>query len=731
VNAEENDERIAALLDGSISPIERHALLEAAADDPALARRLVDLLRFEPLLADAMLANENDAEGQAFIRRVQQHVLRAGDSERFITGVVERMQRRQSSPGIWRRAVAPAAAVLLLTLGLLYLARPAERFVEIEQMQGVVYVRSANQKTPARAGTSLAPGSGIETEGPGSSAVLAFADGSRILIRPQTLLSTLDLRGGGKHLELASGVISATVSPQQVAFVMATPVATVRVLGTRFVLDSRPEQTHLQVEEGLVELTRSSDAKKIQVAGGQQVLAKDGADLLVQALDVQDVAKVRAPEHVFSAVSYLGGSQNDSVVGAEIQPDGTLILAANISDAAAGGVQPVLLNGASPASSGAIVRLSPDGRKVLSVTRLAAAISDVSIDGKGNIYAACREGGLLKLKPDAAELLWQQSCGGGCERVDAGSDGTAVALRAGAIVAKDEPGTIYVFTADGKETSNFQTLSRTYDVAIDSKLQSIFQTGFKPGHSERGEIGGVAFLTAHAFDGSRKWSNYNYDPRISTTDRAHTMGVRIAIGRDGALYGLFSSVGGNSIFRHGPKGIDTRANNVAYDKYTRAFQSGNKTLAYYGRFNPEDGELILGQMLTGRASEHSRSIVVQDGDIKADESGRVYICGKAEPGAPWSPDALGGGDASKSEGFLLILAPDFSAREWFTGVTTRESSGGSQLHATAARVMPRTGKTHFATAGKLLTPGGRIAAKNAFQSAPNGESEGVFAASGE
>ena len=43
---------LAALLDGSLTPPERDELLDAAADRPEYARRMIELLSLEPLLSD-------------------------------------------------------------------------------------------------------------------------------------------------------------------------------------------------------------------------------------------------------------------------------------------------------------------------------------------------------------------------------------------------------------------------------------------------------------------------------------------------------------------------------------------------------------------------------------------------------------------------------------------------------------------------------------------------------
>ena len=84
------------------------------------------------------------------------------------------------------------------------------------------------------------------------------------------------------------------------------------------------------------------------------------------------VSHAVAAEFGVSTSSYLGDSGNgDAVRGVRILSDGKIVLAANLGSAAPGGTV-TLLNGANAATPGAIVRLSADGKTVLSVTRVHA-----------------------------------------------------------------------------------------------------------------------------------------------------------------------------------------------------------------------------------------------------------------------------------------------------------------------------------------------------------------------
>src|SRR5512135_3277871 len=94
-------------------------------------------------------------------------------------------------------------------------------------------------------------------------------------------------------------------------------------------------------------------------------------------------------ENSFSACSLLGGT-NDSVRAARIQSDGSIVLAANVSDGP-------IAKAASGTGKGMVICLAPGGAKVLAATRVSAEIRDLAIDGKDQIYVALGQEGAIKL----------------------------------------------------------------------------------------------------------------------------------------------------------------------------------------------------------------------------------------------------------------------------------------------------------------------------------------------
>lgn len=109
----------------------------------------------------------------------------------------------------------------------------------------------------------------------------------------------------------------------------------------------------------------------------------------------------------FSVSSLFGGTDNDDIRGMVIQADGTVVVAANLTNSFTADVlSQTLLGTATSASEGCFVRILKDGRQVLSVTRLAAKIVDLSLYSKGNLVIAAGIEGVIKLNSQANKILW-------------------------------------------------------------------------------------------------------------------------------------------------------------------------------------------------------------------------------------------------------------------------------------------------------------------------------------
>jgi len=443
--------------------------------------------------------------------------------------------------------------------------------------------------------------------------------------------------------------------------------------------------------------------------------------------------------------SYIGGSSaDDSVRGCGIQSDGTVVLAANIGNASPANVEPILLNGVTQSSSGAIIRLSPDGTTVLSVTRLADLVLDLALDDSDNIYVALWTQGMAKLDPTAAFIHWQKEQGN-VSRIDAGPTGYCAAL----VITKSDPDTPYpdnasikVFDRSGNRLGSFSGHRRTFDVCIDEATQTIAHIGWRqssiPGHGATQ----IAYSQGRTYEGDVLWTGYDWsvDPSSSRfIDRprnnwADTRGYRCSMGRDGKLYCIFECAGGDHIFHYDPFDIMQRAETVGGDRWFEFWNTGHRHKIFMGRYEPATGEYLLGQQFCCRQSDDSDNTVkVQLGQVCADELGRVYVSGRSAWGLPlpghprYTPAqeqiAFNPFNGYLGGGFLLVLSQDFKTRLYCTRLTNSISGHNDYTHVIAARVLSGT-IANIAFGGSSSS---ELYRKMAIQSNLQGDRDGWFA----
>jgi hypothetical protein len=182
--------------------------------------------------------------------------------------------------------------------------------IVLERVDGDVFVTGGGARKSGRTGDPVRPGQGVETGGGKSLAVLAFPDGTRVEVRPDTQVREIRERSAkaGKSLTIPHGAIWAQVRPQPVEhpLVLQFPRGEARVLGTVFTLqvDADPKGlTRLDVQEGKVRFTRSSDNRSVEVAAGHSASSGQGAELLL--LRSQDVVQ-SFQDGRFPAADYAG-----------------------------------------------------------------------------------------------------------------------------------------------------------------------------------------------------------------------------------------------------------------------------------------------------------------------------------------------------------------------------------------------------------------------------------------
>jgi hypothetical protein len=206
---------------------------------------------------------------------------------------------------------------------------------------------------------------------------------------------------------------------------------------------------------------------------------------------------------------------------------------------------------------------------------------------------------------------------------------------------------------------------------VHAPSQSIVVAGWRT-------AGGVdqPVLASYDLAGTRRWMNWGAAPAVAVAAglTASSRGNRVATGRDGKIYFLGQSEGGDTVFTKLPYDLTQPAPNVVLDDYSSTANAGNAILAYVARVDPGNGNLEVGQFLVTRdASNGNRAQDVLPGAVAADEHGTVIVGGsllccldrqsqKTFAGvalAPAAPDA-----------FVALLAVDFVSRIAWTTMGT-------------------------------------------------------------
>ncbi|NDP21029.1 MAG: T9SS type A sorting domain-containing protein [Paludibacter sp.] len=403
--------------------------------------------------------------------------------------------------------------------------------------------------------------------------------------------------------------------------------------------------------------------------------------------------------YTIESSSYLGGSgTTDRVYGSAILNDGTIVLAACITDANPGNVTPILLNGATASSSGAIVRLSSDGRTVLSVTRVADQVTDLSIDSQDRLYVAAMGGGALILNKTASTLLWSNTFSKSVQRIDASPSGRFAVLISNTTFLNKTvtSGEVYNYDNTFDLVGNWSTgMQYSLDVCIDETSETVISIGFKnitAADQSGSNPVDVSIYKGWSYTGTQKYKAYDWngtrdDPRwinLPENNMADSRGARCEMGEDGKLYMTFAVDGGNHIFRYSPFNISTRSSIVGGDKYHAFYNTKTEKKTFFGRYNANDGTYIKGQQFCARLSAGAGSTAHPEfGDIHADADGRVYVIGTSASGLPLSMEPITGGYTGGA--FVLIMNPDFTTRELCT--RTAISGEGNTIAARNGKVV--------------------------------------------
>jgi len=370
--------------------------------------------------------------------------------------------------------------------------------------------------------------------------------------------------------------------------------------------------------------------------------------------------------------TYLAGSGEDRVGGVAVAGDGTIYYAGSLPGEDLGTTPTSLMGG----GDGIVLRLSADGRELLSSTRIGGRVSDIAVIPGSDRVAVVGDFGVAVLEDDATTLGWSDQPG------DAGA--SAVAAAADGRVAVVHGTSLTLYDAAGASTASVGVGgSAVDDVVIDGPSGLTIVTGFKQDDGPPCTQLQIPFLRAYTEDGERAWTGYDWDREEvgAVSECADSRGIALAIGGDGWLYYAGESHGGNTVHRRLPSDLSTMATVVKTDMYNDPYDlNGAAPITFYARMDPATGAIDQGQFLVTRLSSNGKGNAARPRAIAADAEGHVFIAGatacciengagKTVNGEPAMPEGYQGG------GFVLVTSPDFGERLSWTTIRGQSGNG--------------------------------------------------------
>jgi len=205
---------------------------------------------------------------------------------------VERVRPRRT--GFLLKMSALAAACLALAVGAhsLYLRNAPvscpDRVGSVLSAGSDARILRAGRPVAIRTGDGLLPGDWIQTGTTGGVRFRWEGEDTTIELAGQTGLGVEERSSRATRMKLYSGSFQARVAPRRAdrPFLVVTPHARVRVVGTRFRLRIEKDGTHLRVSDGAVTITSLFDDSSLRVDRGGCAVAKAGGGVSEEELFV-------------------------------------------------------------------------------------------------------------------------------------------------------------------------------------------------------------------------------------------------------------------------------------------------------------------------------------------------------------------------------------------------------------------------------------------------------------
>lgn len=544
--------------------------------------------------------------------------------------------RRRLGWRVW--GVLAASVVVALTLAWHFGQRRAEAASLVLVSGSEVAIFRQGVEMPGHAGMELRWGDRAVT-GDGA-AVIRMPDNIQLELGAET---TLNLTGpseaGAKAVHLARGSV-ATEFDRSGSVSIDTPTAGVSdfVGPGRCNVVALANSTRVEVTKGSCRLKRKSDQSSDEVPTGHFAVASNESVISPRPLGgVDDDGGSPA-----ALATWLGGPNADAVGGIAIAPDGTILVGATLPGVDLAAWQPEHQAGD---GDGAVLRISPDGRRLLAVVRRNGSVDDLRIDAAGHVYLV-GSAGCAKLNP-ALQAVWTADWKARDGRIAPGPDGGAVTLTGDRISVLDRKGRLQ------KEWSIADR--RVHDIVCDPVNRVVYATG---SNVPKPKEGAVPFVYAFDLTGKRLWTAHDWTRQQIEGEQltAGSVGLRLALDKDGQLYVAGESHGGNTVW--GRQSDDIREKLLGRtDRFQNPFGIGSQFLTFLGRLDVRTGRVLQSTMLLGRA-DNQRGSSMRPAALAVDAEGRVYVGGWAGATPPASKGAFG--LRGEGEGaFLCVFDHDF------------------------------------------------------------------------
>lgn len=373
--------------------------------------------------------------------------------------------------------------------------------------------------------------------------------------------------------------------------------------------------------------------------------------------------------------SYLGGQSSD--LGAvAFAADGALVVGTATAPGSlpqAPPKQPGLGTG-----NGALHRFDGSGHRLLSTLQMGDGIRDLDVAPTGAIVVVGEPFGVALVSRDGLSVVWTAAFA--ADRVAIAPSGAVAALATAT-------STVRIFGPDGSLRGEFTTRlpPGQGDVAIGDSPEAVFVVGARPAGTPS-----VPVLDAHRLDGSVLWQAYGFTGEALAANNlgASSTGIAVVFGRDGKLYYLGESQGGNTVHGREPGDLGKPAPVVGSgDRYLTPFNT-SRFVGFVGRFRAADGTLEAGQFLVPREpgdSGNPAGVDLRPRALAVDAEGRVLVGGTQACCGPEGTQKLLAGQsvapaAEGVDGVAILLAPDLARTEVWT---TFGTGGGSAAVAVA------------------------------------------------